>query len=35
MTDATMKIRKAGSEHYAEHLPRLRKWVSEIRDERA
>jgi hypothetical protein len=23
-------VRKAGAEHYAEHLPRLRAWVSEL-----
>jgi hypothetical protein len=23
-------VRKAGAEHYAEHLPRLRSWVSEL-----
>jgi hypothetical protein len=28
--DATFWIGKAGAEHYAEHLPRLREWVSEI-----
>ena len=27
--DADRWIRKAGSEHYAEHLPRLREWVAE------
>jgi hypothetical protein len=24
-------VRKAGPEHYAEHLPRLREWVKELR----
>jgi mycothiol maleylpyruvate isomerase-like protein len=28
--DADMWIRKAGPEHYAEHLPRLREWVAEL-----
>jgi hypothetical protein len=28
--DATFWIGKAGADHYAEHLPRLREWVSEI-----
>ncbi len=28
-------IRKSGSEHYAEHLARLRDWVAELRDRRA
>ena len=28
--DADRWIRKAGPEHYAEHLPRLREWVSEL-----
>jgi hypothetical protein len=23
-------VRKAGAEHYGEHLPRLRKWVAEL-----
>ncbi len=27
--DADAWIRKAGTEHYAEHLPRLRAWVAE------
>jgi hypothetical protein len=27
--DADTWIRKAGPEHYAEHLPRLREWVAE------
>ena len=30
-TDATWWIRKAGPDHYAEHLPRLREWVEELR----
>ena len=25
-------LRKAGPEHYAEHLPRLREWVKELSD---
>jgi hypothetical protein len=29
--DATFWIRKAGAEHYDEHLPRLREWVGELR----
>jgi len=28
--DADGWIRKAGPDHYAEHLPRLREWVSEL-----
>jgi hypothetical protein len=28
--DAAFWIRKAGAEHYAEHLPRLREWVAQI-----
>jgi hypothetical protein len=28
--EATFWIRKAGAEHYAEHLPRLREWVAEV-----
>ena len=28
--EAAWWIRKSGSEHYAEHLPRLREWVTEI-----
>jgi hypothetical protein len=28
--DATWWIRKAGPDHYAEHLPRLREWVEEL-----
>ncbi|HEU4671790.1 MAG TPA: hypothetical protein VFS32_02715 [Candidatus Limnocylindrales bacterium] len=27
---AAQWVRKAGAEHYAEHLPRLRVWVSEL-----
>ncbi|MET0801083.1 MAG: ClbS/DfsB family four-helix bundle protein [Actinomycetota bacterium] len=27
---ADLWIRKAGPEHYAEHLPRLREWVAEV-----
>ena len=26
-------VRKSGAEHYAEHLPRLREWVAELRRE--
>jgi hypothetical protein len=28
--EADQSIRKAGPEHYAEHLPRLREWVKEL-----
>jgi hypothetical protein len=28
--DARWWIRKAGPDHYAEHLPRLREWVAEL-----
>ncbi len=28
--DASFWIRKAGPDHYAEHLPRLREWVKEV-----
>jgi hypothetical protein len=28
--DAAEWVRKAGAEHYAEHLPRLRDWVAEL-----
>jgi catechol 2,3-dioxygenase-like lactoylglutathione lyase family enzyme len=28
--DATFWIRKAGPEHYGEHLPRLREWAAEL-----
>jgi hypothetical protein len=28
-------VRKAGAEHHAEHLPRLREWVAELRREDA
>lgn len=28
--DADRWVSKAGTEHYAEHLPRLRDWVSEL-----
>jgi hypothetical protein len=27
-------VAKAGADHYAEHLPRLRRWVSTLRRER-
>ncbi len=30
-TDAAWWIAKTGPEHYAEHLPRLRAWVEELR----
>jgi hypothetical protein len=30
-SDAAWWIAKAGPEHYAEHLPRLREWVAELR----
>ncbi len=30
--DAAFWIRKAGPDHYAEHLPRLREWVKEVAD---
>jgi len=30
-TDADGWLRKAGAEHYDEHLPRLREWVVELR----
>ena len=33
--DARWWIRKAGPEHYAEHLPRLREWVAELAARRA
>ena len=29
--EAAFWIRKAGAEHYAEHLPRFREWVTELR----
>jgi hypothetical protein len=29
-SEADRWIRKAGPDHYAEHLPRLREWVSEL-----
>ena len=32
-TEATWWIRKAGPDHYAEHLPRLREWVEELRSD--
>jgi hypothetical protein len=28
---AQASLRKAGPEHYAQHLPRLREWVAELR----
>ena len=30
---AEASLRKAGPQHYAEHLPRLREWVNELRSE--
>ncbi len=33
--EAAFWIRKAGAEHYAEHLPRLREWEGQLREERA
>ena len=32
---AEASLRKAGPEHYAQHLPRLREWVAELRSERS
>jgi hypothetical protein len=32
---AEASLRKAGPQHYAEHLPRLREWVAELRSEAA
>jgi hypothetical protein len=32
--DARWWIRKAGPDHYAEHLPRLREWVAELQRRR-
>jgi hypothetical protein len=29
--EAAFWIRKAGAEHYAEHLPRLREWIGQLR----
>jgi len=31
-SDADWWIRKAGPDHYAEHLPRLREWVEQLGD---
>jgi hypothetical protein len=31
--EAAFWIRKSGAEHYAEHVPRLRQWVAELRSE--
>lgn len=28
--EAAFWIRKAGADHYAEHLPRLREWIAEL-----
>lgn len=33
--EAEASLRKAGPDHYAEHLPRLREWVAELRSERS
>lgn len=33
--EAAWWIRKSGSDHYAEHLPRLRTWVAELRARRS
>ena len=33
--DAAFWIGKAGAEHYAEHLPRLREWVAELHADRS
>jgi hypothetical protein len=33
--DAAFWIRKAGADHYQEHLPRLREWVAELRAARS
>ena len=30
---AEASLRKAGPQHYAEHLPRLREWVAELRSQ--
>ena|SRR5438132_194269 len=32
---AEASLRKAGPQHYAEHLPRLREWVAELRSGRS
>ena len=32
--EAAWWVRKAGADHYAEHLGRLREWVGELRDRR-
>jgi hypothetical protein len=29
--EAAFWIRKAGADHYAEHLPRLREWITQLR----
>jgi hypothetical protein len=31
--EANAWIRKAGPDHYAEHLPRLREWLKEVKDD--
>jgi hypothetical protein len=33
--DATYWVRKAGPEHYAEHLPRLEAWVDQLSNRRS
>jgi hypothetical protein len=33
--EAAWWIRKAGADHYGEHLPRLREWVAELVERRA
>jgi hypothetical protein len=32
--EAAWWIRKSGSDHYAEHLDRLRKWTAELKGRR-
>jgi mycothiol maleylpyruvate isomerase-like protein len=32
---AEASLRKAGPQHYAQHLPRLREWVAQLRSERS
>ena len=33
--DAAFWIGKAGADHYAEHLPRLREWVAELQADKS